>query len=142
VPIALSTMADAVGSVCAALDPLRRALEAHVMAAGRLHADDTTVPMLAKGKTDTGRCWIYLRDDRPFGGTDLPATMFYYSRNRRGEHPQAHLPQYAGILQADAYDGYSQLYLAGREGGPIRFQASAVELVSLALDVLVTTTRG
>jgi transposase len=120
VPIALSTMADAVGSVCAALDPLLRRLEAHVMAAGRLHADDTTVPVLAKGKTDTGRCWIYVRDDRPFGGTDPPAAMFYYSRDRKGEHPQAHLARYAGILQADAYDGYNQLYLAGREPGPIR----------------------
>ncbi|HEY5217487.1 MAG TPA: IS66 family transposase, partial [Pseudolabrys sp.] len=105
VPIALSTMADAVGSVCAALDPLRRLVEDHVMAAERLHADDTTVPVLAEGKTDTGRCWIYLRDDRPFGGTGPPAAIFYYSRDRRGEHPQAHLAGYAGILQADAYDG-------------------------------------
>src|SRR5476651_502776 len=64
VPIALSTMADAVGSVCTALDPVRRLIEAHVMAAERLHADDMTVPVLAEGKTDTGRCWIYLRDDR------------------------------------------------------------------------------
>ena len=59
VPIALSTMADAVGSVCAALDPLLRLVEAHVMAAERLHGDDTTVPVLAEGKTDTGRCWVY-----------------------------------------------------------------------------------
>ncbi|OKO67222.1 hypothetical protein AC629_42895, partial [Bradyrhizobium sp. NAS80.1] len=120
VPIALSTMADAVGSVSASLDPLLRLVEAHVMAAERLHADDTTVPVLAKGKTDTARCWIYVRDDRPFGGADPPAAMFYYSRDRRGEHPQAHLARYAGILQADAYDGYNQLYLAGRQPGPIR----------------------
>jgi transposase len=120
VPVALSTMADAVGSVCTALDPLLRLVEAHVMAAERLHADDTTVPVLAKGKTDTGRCWIYVRDDRPFGGTGPPAAMFYYSRDRKGEHPQAHLARYAGILQADAYDGYNQLYLAGRNPGPIR----------------------
>ena len=105
VPIALSTMADAVGSVCTALDLLLRRLEAHVMAAERLHADDTTVPVLAKGKTDTARCWIYVRDDRPFGGADPPAAMFHYSRDRKGEHPQAHLAGYAGILQADAYDG-------------------------------------
>jgi hypothetical protein len=97
-----------------------RRLEAHVMAAERLHADDTTVPVLAKGKTDTARCWIYVRDDRPFDGTGPPAAMFYYSRDRRGEHPQAHLAQYAGILQADAYDGYNHLYLAGRQPGPIR----------------------
>jgi transposase len=120
VPIALSTMADAVGSVCAALDPLLRLVEAHVMAAARLHADDTTVPVLASGKTDTGRCWIYVRDDRPFGEAGPPAAMFYYSRDRKGEHPQGHLARYVGILQADAYDGYNQLYLAGRNPGPIR----------------------
>jgi hypothetical protein len=77
------------------------------------------VPVLAAGKTDTGRCWIYLRDDRPFGGTDPPAAMFYYSRDRRGEHPQGHLAGYAGILQADAYDGYNRLYLPGRDPGRI-----------------------
>jgi len=119
VPIALSTMADAVGSVCAALDPLRRLVEAHVMAAERLHGDDTTVPVLAEGKTDTARCWIYLRDERPFGGTGPPAAIFYYSRDRRGEHPQAHLAGYAGILQADAYDGYNKLYVPGRSPGLI-----------------------
>src|SRR5471032_3688240 len=112
-------MADAVGSVCAALDPLRRLIEAHVMAAERLHADDTTVPVLAEGKTDTGRRWIYLRDDRPFGGTGPPAAIFYYSRDRRGEHPQGHLAGYAGILQADAYDGYNKLYQPGRKPGLI-----------------------
>ena len=113
VPIALSTMADAVGAVCAALDPLLRLVEAHVMAAERLHGDDTTVPVLAEGKSDIGRCWIYVRDDRPFGGAGPPAAMFYYSRDRRGEHPQAHLADIAGILQADAFDGYNKLYLRG-----------------------------
>ena len=116
-PIALSTMADAVGAVCVALDPLRRLIEAHVMAAERLHGDDTTVPVLAKGKTDTGRCWVYVRDDKPFGGVGPPAAMFYYSRDRRGEHPQSHLAEYTGILQADAYDGYNKLYLADRKTG-------------------------
>ena len=119
-PIALSTMADAVGAVCVALDPLRRLVEAHVMAAERLHGDDTTVPVLAKGKTDTGRLWIYVRDDKPFGGAGPPAAIFHYSRDRRGEHPQAHLAGYIGILQADAYDGYNKLYLADRKPGPIR----------------------
>ena len=120
VPIALSTMADAVGSVCTALDPLLRLVETHVMAAQRLHGDDTTVPVLAKGKTDTGRCWIYVRDDKPFGGAGPPAAMFYYSRDRKGEHPQTHLAGYAGILQADAYEGYGKLYLGGRKPGPIQ----------------------
>jgi transposase len=128
VPIALSTMADAVGSVCKALDPLLRLVEAHVMAAGRLHGDDTTVPVLAKGKTVTGRCWVYVRDDQPFGGAGPPAAMFYYSRDRRGEHPQAHLVRYAGILQADAYDGYNRLYLPDRKPGPIQEAACWVHL--------------
>ena len=119
VPIALSTMADSVGSVCTVLDPLRCRIEPHVMAAERLHADDTTVPVLAEGKTDTARCWIYLRDDKPFGGAGPPAAIFYYSRDRKGEHPQGHLAGYSGILQADAYDGYGRLYLPGRAPGPI-----------------------
>ena len=120
VPISLSTMADAVGASCAALDPLLRLVESHVMAAERLHGDDTTVPVLAKGKTDTGRCWVYVRDDRPFGGSDPPAAMFYYSRNRKGEHPQAHLASYSGILQADAFDGYSKLYATARQPKPVK----------------------
>jgi transposase len=89
------------------------------MAAERLHGDDTTVPVLAKGKTDTGRCWVYVRDDTPFGGTAPPAAMFYYSRDRKGEHPQRHLASYAGLFQADAFDGYRQLYLPDRSPGPI-----------------------
>src|SRR5207248_852992 len=73
VPLSLSTLADQVGGCCAVLAPLLRRIEAHVFAAERLHGDDTTVPVLAKGKTDTGRCWVYVRDDRPFGGPGPPA---------------------------------------------------------------------
>ena len=119
VPISLSTMADAVGAGCAALDPVLRLVEAHVMAAERLHGDDTTVPVLAKGKTDTGRCWVYVRDDKPFGGTSPAAAMFYYSRDRKGEHPRNHLNGYAGLFQADAFDGYRHLYLPDRSPGPV-----------------------
>jgi transposase len=119
VPLSLSTLADQVGACCAVLAPLLRRLEGHVFAAERLHGDDTTVPVLAKGKTDTGRCWVYVRDDRPFGGPDPPAAMFYYSRDRAGEHPQAHLADYAGIFQADAFGGYNKLYEAGRKPAPI-----------------------
>jgi transposase len=119
VPISLSTMADAVGSGCMALDPVLKLIEAHVMAAERLHGDDTTVPVLAKGKTDTARCWVYVRDDKPFGGPSPPAAMFYYSRDRKGEHPQLHLAKYAGLFQADAFDGYRKLYLPDRSPGLI-----------------------
>ena len=119
VPLSLSTLADQVGSCCAVLTQLLRRVEAHVFAAERLHGDDTTVPVLAKGKTDTGRLWTYVRDDRPFGGQGPAAAMFYYSRDRRGEHPQAHLADYAGILQADAFSGYNKLYEMDRKPGSI-----------------------
>ena len=119
VPLSLSTLADQVGAGCVVLDPIFKRLEAHVLAAERLHGDDTTVPVLAKGKTDTARSWVYVRDDRPFGGPAPPAAVFYYSRDRRGEHPQSHLVSYAGILQADAYGGYGKLYDPGRSPGPV-----------------------
>ncbi|MER8833259.1 IS66 family transposase [Mesorhizobium sp. M0909] len=119
VPLSLSTLADKVGAGAVALMPLFKRLEAHMLAALRLHRDDTTVPVLAKGKTDTGRLWTYVRDDRPFGGVDPPAVVFYYSRDRRGEHPAAHLAGWSGILQADAYGGYGDLYATGRQPAPI-----------------------
>ena len=119
VEISLSTAADMVGTAVGVLKPLHALLEAHVLAADRLHGDDTTVPVLAKGKTDTGRIWTYVRDDRPFGGKAPPGAVYYYSRDRRGEHPVKHLSSYAGILQADAYGGYNALFETGRSPGPI-----------------------
>ena len=115
----VSTMADWVGACTAALAPLVELIRLHVLGAARLHGDDTTVPVLAKGKTDTGRIWVYVRDDKPFGGPAPPAAVFYYSRDRAGEHPQAHLANYTGIFQADAYSGYGKLYEPGRTPGPI-----------------------
>lgn len=94
-------------------------IEAHVLAADRLHADDTTVPILARGKTDTGRIWTYVRDDRPFGGTSPPAALYYASRDRRQEHPERHLRSFTGILQADAYGGYNPLFKVDRDPGPL-----------------------
>lgn len=76
-----------VGACTAALSPLVELIRYHVLAAKRLHGDDTTVPVLAMGKTVTGRLWTYVRDDRPFGGPDPPAAVYFYSRNRSGEHP-------------------------------------------------------
>jgi transposase len=119
VPLSLSTLADQVGACTAALMPLFERLRRHVMAADRLHGDDTTVPVLARGKTDIARAWVYVRDDRPFGGPAPPAAVFYYSRDRSAKHPQAHLAGYAGILQADAFGGYGKLYEAGRSPGLI-----------------------
>ena len=115
----VSTMADWVGACAATSSPLVTLIHDHVLAAARIHGDDTTVPVLAKGRTVTGRLWTYVRDDRPFGGPAPPAAMFFYSRDRSGEHPRGHLAKYAGILQADAYSGYSDLYDSARKPGRI-----------------------
>ena len=119
IDLEVSTLADWVGACSATLAPLITLIRAHVMGAERLHGDDTTVPVLAKGKTVTGRVWTYVRDDRPFGGPAPPAALFFYSRDRGGEHPNQHLAGYAGILQADAYAGFNDLYALGRKPGPI-----------------------
>ena len=115
----VSTLADWVGAAAATLMPLNEVIRAHVFAAERIHADDTTVPVLAKTKTRTGRLWTYVRDDRPFGGPDPPAAVFFYSRDRAGEHPEQHLSGYAGLMQADAYAGFNRLYGANRKPRPI-----------------------
>jgi transposase len=115
----VSTLADWVGACTAALAPLVELIRQHALAAARLHGDDTTVPVLAKGKTMTGRVWTYVRDDRPFTGPAPPAAVFFYSRNRDGEHPRRHLAGYTGILQADTYGGFNGLYDVKRSPDPI-----------------------
>jgi transposase len=119
IDLSVSTLADQVGSCAFVLDPLVKRLEEHVFAATRLHGDDTTVPVLAKSITATGRLWTYVRDDKPFGGQDPPAAMFYYSRDRKKEHPNAHLVNYAGILQVDAYSGYNDVFSETRRANPL-----------------------
>ena len=119
IEIDTSTLADWVGACTATLSPLVALIRAHVLAAERVHGDDTTVPVQACGKTPTGRLWAYVRDDRPFAGPAPPAALFHYSPDRRGEHPQRHLAGYAGILQADAYAGFGELYHHGRKPGPV-----------------------
>jgi transposase len=88
VDLSLSTLADQVGGCAMVLRPLYELIRAHVFAGSRVHGDDTPVPVLAKGKTATGRAWVYVRDDRPFGGHDPPAAVFFYSRDRAGDHPE------------------------------------------------------
>jgi transposase len=119
VELEVSTLADWVGSSTASLMPLVLEVRTHVFAAERLHGDDTTVPVLAKGRTRIARLWGYVRDDRPFGGPDPPAVAFFYSPDRGGGHPERHLASFAGILQADAYAGFNRLYTPEREPGPI-----------------------
>jgi transposase len=100
----------------ALLDPLVAALGRYTLAGAKVHGDDTPVPVLdpGRGRTKTGRLWVYVRDDRPAASTEPPATWYRYSPNRKGEHPQDHLKNYRGILQADAYGGYGKIYATGR----------------------------
>jgi len=111
-----SLLAKWVGHSAALLQPLVEALRRHVMAATKLHADDTPIPVLApgNGKTKTGRLWVYVRDDRASADTTPPAVWFAYTPDRKGIHPQQHLEPFSGTLQADAYAGYQAIYETGR----------------------------
>ena len=111
-----STLADWVGSAAGLLDPLVKALARHVLAADKLHADDTPVPVLqpGRGTTRTGRLWTYVRDDRPAADTAPAAVWFDYSPDRKGIRPIEHLKRFVGILQADGYAGFDRLYETGR----------------------------
>ncbi len=107
-----ATLAAWVGEASKLLDPLVAALGRYVLSAEKLHADDTPIPVLdpGRGRTQTGRIWTYVRDDRPAAGPDPPAVWYRYSPDRKGEHPQTHLQSFRGILQADAYAGFGPLY--------------------------------
>ncbi len=109
-------LAQWLGNVSALLTPLTDALRAHVFAAEVVHADDTPIPVLApgRGKTKTGRLWTYVRDEWPAAGETAPAVWFAYTPDRKGEHPQQHLANFTGVLQADGYAGFSKLYDGGR----------------------------
>jgi hypothetical protein len=111
-----STLADWVGATSELLAPLHEALRQYVSNPGKLHADDTPVPVLAPGtgKTKLGRLWAYVRDDRPAGDLAAPAVWFAYTPDRKGEHPHRHLKTFCGTLQADGYAGFNRLYDDGR----------------------------
>jgi transposase len=111
-----STLSGWVGATAAALKPLLDALAAEVLAGDSLHVDDTPVPVLAPGtgKTKTGRLWTYVRDERPFAGSRSPAALFFYSPDRKGEHPQAHLQDFRGVIHADGYAGFKELFVGDR----------------------------
>jgi transposase len=112
-----STLSGWVGATAAALTPLVDAIAAEIIGSDTLHVDDTPVPVLAPGtgktKTKTGRLWVYVRDERPFAGARPPAVLFRYSPDRKGEHPRAHLKAFTGVIHADGYAGFNELF-AGR----------------------------
>ena len=114
VEISRSTLADWIGQVCRLLRPLNNALQHYVMQAGKIHTDDTPVPVLQPGRKSTkqGRLWGYLRDDRPAGDDQPPAVWFGYSPDRKAKWPAEHLRGYEGIVQADGYAGYDAIFEA------------------------------
>lgn len=119
VELSRSTMADWIGKTNALLAPLIAKLRDHVFAANRVHGDDTPVPVLepGRGRTKTGRLWTYVRDGRPYGDTAPPAVCYFYSPDRKGEHPQGHLKDFKGVLHADGYTGFDKLFETQGPGG-------------------------
>ncbi|MFT4196947.1 MAG: IS66 family transposase [Pseudoxanthomonas sp.] len=119
IDLSTSTLADQTGYVTSALQPIFEMIRCHVFAAERLHADDTRIPILAKGKCINGHVWSYVRDDRPFGGGAPPAALYYASSDWSGKHPQEHMAEYQGILQVDGYSGYNELFEPKKTTKPI-----------------------
>jgi hypothetical protein len=116
-----STLANWVGGACWWLEPLQKRLAEHVFASQKLFADDTPIPVLdpGRGRTKTGRLWVYARDDRPWQGPDPPAAVYLYSPDRKAERPASHLVRFSGVVQVDGYPGFDRL----GEGGTIRLAA-------------------
>jgi transposase len=116
VSLETSTLSGWVGATAVALAPLIDVIAADIMASDTLHVDDTPVPVLAPGagKTKTGRLWTYVRDERPFNGDRPPAALFFYSPDRKGEHPRAHLKDFRGVIHADGYAGFNELFAGNR----------------------------
>lgn len=137
-----STLAGWVDQADQLLDPLVAALGRYTLAAAKIHADDTPVPVLqpGRGKTKTGRLWVYVRDDRPIGSSEPPSPWYQYTPDRKGEHPQRHLPQYRGILEADAYGGWGKLYGQARSPRPLAGRTRA-DLGGICTSAAVVTAR-
>lgn len=110
-----STLANWVGNACWWLEPLQAALANKVFASSKLFADDTPIPVLdpGRGRTKTGRLWVYTRDDRPWNGPDPPAAVYFYSPDRKAERPASHLANFSGVLQVDGYAGFERLTSKG-----------------------------
>ena len=117
-----STMADWVGQIAFLLQLLAEAIARHVRSGPALHADDTPVPVLdpGRGKTKTGRLWVLVRDERPWGGAAPPAVLYHYSPDRKGKHAEALLGSCRGFLHADGYAGFNSLYAPDPKTGTAR----------------------
>jgi transposase len=121
-----TTLVDWCGRAMKTLQPLIERIEAEIMASDLLHADDTPIRVLDRSRRDKGlgkgvrqgRIWTYVRDQRPWSGTAPPGAIYYFAPDRKGEHVRTHLRNSGGILQADAYPGFNDLYEPGADGSP------------------------
>jgi hypothetical protein len=106
------------------LTPLVDLISKEILSSDRLHADDTPVRMLDRSRRASGfdknvregRIWVYVRDDRPWAVTSSPGAVYRFSPDRKGERPREHLKDFKGILQADAYAGFKDLYKPDQKG--------------------------
>ncbi len=127
-----TTLVDWCGRAMKTLQPLIERIEAEIMASDLLHADDTPIRVLDRSRRDKGlgkgvrqgRIWTYVRDQRPWSGTAPPGAVYYFAPDRKGEHVRHHLRNGGGILQADAYPGFNDLY-ARRADGSRQFREAA-----------------
>jgi transposase len=112
VDISRSVMADWLGRVSVLITPLILMIKAYIAASDRIHTDDTPVDVLdpGKGKTKTGRLWVYVFDGSNYQDPGSRAVAYYYSPDRKGAHPAEHLAGFTGVMHADGYGGYKKLY--------------------------------
>lgn len=119
-----TTMVDWCGRAMKTLAPLIERIETDIMASNLLHADDTPIRVLDRGRraqglgkgVKKGRIWAYVRDQRPWSGTAPPGAVYRFAPNWKEEHVLAHLGGTRGILQADGYKGYAKLYARDLNG--------------------------
>ena len=112
IDIPRSTLISWTGSAIAELRPIAELIHRSTLTATHLHCDDTKIPVLAPktGKTRNGHIWVVVRDGRPYQGSDPPAVVYFYSQDRKGDHPRAFLEGFNGILQADGFTGFNAMY--------------------------------
>jgi transposase len=111
VEIERSTLAGWVGGACWWLEALHERLCKNVFASDHLFADDTPVPVLdpGRGRTKTGRLWVYAREQRPWAGPEPPAAVYLFEPDRKAERPASHLEHFKGVLHVDGYAGFERL---------------------------------
>lgn len=115
VDLARSTLAGWVGGTCWWLDALHERLAKNIFASSHLFADDTPVPVLdpGRGRTKTGRLWVYAREQRGWAGPEPPAAVYMFAPDRKADRPAGHLAFYKGVLHVDGYAGFEALTKAG-----------------------------